>query len=70
MSADIVNLRAARKRAKKRDEENAAAARRVSYGTPKALRQEIEARRTKAVRDLDGHRRDRDGDQDRNQDGE
>jgi hypothetical protein len=59
MSADIVNLRNARKRAQRRKDEDDAAARRVAHGTPKALRHETEARRAKAVRDLDGHRRDK-----------
>jgi hypothetical protein len=57
---EIVNLRIARKRAKRRDGETAAAARRLAHGTPKALRQEIDARRDKAARDIDGHRRTRD----------
>jgi hypothetical protein len=60
MSADIVNLRIARKRSRRRKDEDEAAARRVTHGTPKALRQEIEARRDKATRDLDAHRLDRD----------
>ena len=58
MSAEIVNLRTARKRARRGKDEKEASARRVTHGTPKALRQEIEARRGKAARDLDGHRRD------------
>jgi len=58
MSAKIVNLRNARKRAQRRKDEDEAAAKRVSHGTPKALRQEIGAKRDKATRDLDGHRRD------------
>jgi F0F1-type ATP synthase membrane subunit b/b' len=58
MSADIVNLRNARKRAERRKTEANAAAQRVAHGTPKALRKEIEARRDKASRDLDAHRRD------------
>jgi hypothetical protein len=60
MSADIVNLRTARKRARRHKDEEEAAVRRVTHGTPKALRQEIEAKRDKAARDLDGHRLDRD----------
>jgi hypothetical protein len=58
MSADIVNLRLARKQAQRRKKEDVAAAQRVAHGTPKALRQETEARRNKARRELDGHRRD------------
>ena len=59
MSADIVNLRNARKRAQRRKDEDDAAARRVAHGTPKALRRETEVRRDKAARDLDGHQRDK-----------
>jgi F0F1-type ATP synthase membrane subunit b/b' len=58
MSAEIVNLRTARKRAGRVKDEKEAAARRVTHGTPKTLRQEIEAKRDKAKRELDGHRRD------------
>jgi hypothetical protein len=57
MSAEIVNLRTARKRAQRNKDEKAADAQRIAHGTPKALRQEIEARRDKATRDLDGHHR-------------
>jgi hypothetical protein len=57
MSAEIVNLRVARKRDRRRKNEADAVARRIAHGTPKALRQEIEARRDKAARELDGHRR-------------
>jgi F0F1-type ATP synthase membrane subunit b/b' len=60
MNADIVNLRTARKRAARSKDEKEAAERRVAHGTPKALRQETEARRDKAARDLDGHRLDLD----------
>jgi hypothetical protein len=60
MTAEIVNLRNARKRAQRRKDEDTAAARRVTHGTPKALRRENDARRDKATRDLDGHRLDRD----------
>ena len=60
MSADIINLRTARKRTQRRKDEDKATARRVEHGTPKALRREIEARRDKTKRDLDGHRLDRD----------
>jgi hypothetical protein len=60
MSANIVNLRTARKRAQRDKDEKEAAVRRVAHGTPKALRQEIEARRDKATRDLANHRLGRD----------
>ena len=59
MNAEIVNLRTARKRARRDNDEKEAATRRVVHGTPKALRQEIEAKRDKATRDLDAHRRDK-----------
>jgi hypothetical protein len=57
MSAEIVNLRTVRKRARRSEDEKEAATRRVMHGTPKTLRQEAEAQRMKAERDLDGHRR-------------
>jgi F0F1-type ATP synthase membrane subunit b/b' len=56
--AEFVNLRQARKRAERRKDEANAAKERVAHGTPKSLLNEIEARRGKAKRDLDGHRRD------------
>jgi F0F1-type ATP synthase membrane subunit b/b' len=57
MSAEIVNLRTVRKRARRGKDEKEAATRRAAHGMPKALRREIEAQRNKAERDLDGHRR-------------
>ena len=54
--AEIVNLRRARKAAKRAARESKADAQRIAHGTPKALRQEIEARRHKAKRDIDAHR--------------
>lgn len=57
MSAEIVNLRTVRKRARRDKDEEEAAAHRITHGTPKALRQEAAAQRNKAKRDLDGHRR-------------
>jgi F0F1-type ATP synthase membrane subunit b/b' len=57
MSAEIVNLRNARKRAARSKDEKEAAERRVAHGTPKRLRQEIKAKRDRAQRELDGHRR-------------
>ena len=54
--AEIVNLRRARKAAKRADDERRAEAKRVAHGTPKPLRQEIEARRQKAKRELEAHR--------------
>jgi hypothetical protein len=58
--AEIVNLRAARKRAKRKQDENRAAAQRAAHGSSKTSRQEFTARRDKAVRDLDAHRIDKD----------
>lgn len=54
--AEMVNLRAARKRAQRQKEEVRADANRVTHGTPKALRELADARRIKAERDLDHHR--------------
>ena len=59
MSADIVNLRTARKRSQRRKDEDEVAARRIAHGMPKALRRETGAKRDKAKRNLDGHRLDR-----------
>lgn len=53
---EVVNLRRARKTAQRAQREKDAAAQRVAHGTPKALRQEIEARRDKAKRDIEAHR--------------
>ena len=54
--AEIVNLRRARKAAKRDQEERDAAERRVAHGTPKAVQKELEARRDKAKRDIEAHR--------------
>jgi Domain of unknown function (DUF4169) len=54
--AEIVNLRRARKAAKRMEEDKSAASARVKHGTPKALRDEINARREKAARDIEAHR--------------
>jgi hypothetical protein len=53
---DIVNLRRARKAAKRAEASNIAAAQRVKHGTPKMMRQELEMRRKKARGDLEAHR--------------
>jgi hypothetical protein len=61
LPAEIVNLRKARK-ARARDAATAAAdANRAAHGQPKAVKSLAEARRRKAARDLDGHRRQDDG---------
>jgi hypothetical protein len=57
---ETVNFRAVRKRARRRQDENRAAAQRSAHGTPKTLRQELKARRDKLTRDLDAHRIDKD----------
>ena len=54
--AEIVNLRRARKAAKRAQEEKNAAAQRAAHGTPKALRRDIDARLDKAERDHEAHR--------------
>ena len=54
--AEIVNLRRARKAAKRAERESEADAQRIAHGTPKDLRREIEARRDKAERDHEAHR--------------
>jgi hypothetical protein len=56
--AEIVNLRVVRKRARRRQAEQAAAVNRLAHGIAKDERLADEARRDKAARDLEGHRRD------------
>ena len=58
--AEIVNLRMARKRAGRKQEETAADASRLAHGIAKRERQASKAQRDKAVRDLEQHRRDKD----------
>lgn len=54
--ADLVNLRTARKQAKRRQDDERANAQRLAHGQPKNLRKFELARQEKANRDLDGHR--------------
>jgi hypothetical protein len=54
--AEIVNLRTARKRAKRRQAEERAAEARVSHGVAKADRALIRAERSRLRRQLDEHR--------------
>jgi hypothetical protein len=54
--AEIVNLRAARKRAKRRHDEERAAKARVAHGMSKADRALAEIERSKVRRKLDEHR--------------
>jgi len=53
---DIVNLRTARKRAKRREAEQKAATNRLAHGRTKADRTETQSRNDKAQRSLDLHR--------------
>lgn len=57
--ADLINLRAARKRAKQRQDEARAQANRLASGQPKRGRKLDIARREKASRDLDQHKIDK-----------
>jgi hypothetical protein len=54
--AKVINLRAARKRAARLQEEQRAAERRAQFGRPKAERLLVKARGEKARRGVDGHR--------------
>ncbi|HEY2135641.1 MAG TPA: DUF4169 family protein [Xanthobacteraceae bacterium] len=52
----VINLRTARKRAARLQDEQHAAARRAQYGTSKAERLLVKSRGNKAERDLDDRR--------------
>ena len=54
--AKVFNLRAARKRAARLQDEQRAAARRAHFGAPKVERLLVKAKAEKARRDIDGHR--------------
>lgn len=54
--AELVNLRNARKRAQRRQDDQAAHANRLAHGQPKHLREREDAQQTKASHDLDRHR--------------
>jgi Domain of unknown function (DUF4169) len=54
--AEVVNLRNARKRAKRQQDEARASANRLAHGQPKSVRQSADAQRAKADSSLDGHR--------------
>ncbi len=56
MTAEIVNLRRARKQRARRDAETQAQQNRISFGRTKAERELTEAERDKAARTLEGHR--------------
>ena len=57
--AEMVNLRIARKRAKRRADDLHAGAQRLAHGRPSQQRKLEDAQQTKTSRDLDGHRIDR-----------
>ena len=54
--AELINLRTARKRAKRRDDGILAAGNRLGHGQPKSRHKRDAAQREKATRDLDQHR--------------
>ncbi len=54
--AEVVNLRVARKRAKRRDDDQRAHANRLAHGRPNHERELEEERQIKTSRDLDRHR--------------
>jgi Domain of unknown function (DUF4169) len=56
LMGDIVNLRSARKRQKRRESEQSAAANRLVHGRTKAERTQTRSASDKAQRDLDQHR--------------
>jgi hypothetical protein len=57
--ADVVNLRIARKRTRRRQDELRAGANRLAHGVPKNRRKLVGAQQAKAVSDLDQHRIDK-----------
>ncbi len=54
--AELVNLRTARKQAKRRKNEQRAGANRLAYGQTKQQRELEDAQKAKAEHDLDRHR--------------
>ncbi len=54
--AELVNLRTARKQARRRQDDERANAQRLAHGQPKSMRKLEAAQQEKANRDLDGHR--------------
>ncbi len=57
MTANVVNLRLARKRRARAEAETKAVENRVAFGRPKHERRQAEAERAHAERRLDGQRR-------------
>lgn len=53
---ELVNLRAARKQAKRQEKERVAAQNRLAHGRAKSERRLAAARREKGCRELDAHR--------------
>jgi len=53
---DLINLRTARKQARRRHAERQAASNRLAYGRPRSERTLEASQNDKAKRDLDGHR--------------
>ena len=62
MSAELVNLRRARKAKDREEKEKTAEANRIAHGTPKHLRKLSEAQKNKAEQGLAGHRLEKDTD--------
>jgi hypothetical protein len=60
--AELINLRTARKGAKRREHDIRAAGNRLAHGQPKSQRKLEAAREEKAKQDLDRHRIDKGGD--------
>ncbi|MDJ0931184.1 DUF4169 family protein [Breoghania sp.] len=58
MTADIINLRQARKARRRADKETKAAENRVRFGQSKADKETAKAETEKATRSLEGHRLD------------
>ena len=56
--AELINLRRARKAKAKAEKDKAADTNRIAHGTPKDLRDLAKARKDKAARDLDAHKKD------------
>ncbi len=54
--AELINLRTARKQAKRQQDEERASANRLAHGQSKAARKLTATQEAKAKRDLEGHR--------------
>jgi hypothetical protein len=57
--AELINLRAARRRAERLKKEREAEANRLTHGQPKHMRELRKAEERKAARDLEAHHRER-----------